>query len=764
MNVLNVEKKIEFSTGQIFEPFVPTTKRLRREQSNCYDVVTTSRTTKDNTAAITTIDTVNVATSAAPFVEGRDIDVLYDVGDSSRISAAIDDESCCSRSRHLFSSPPYTTVTVSSSNSDNELMSNGDSGFQELQIPYDSLSVGSDNKTVNNSNNNLTNKMEDAIAIDGNNSTTNSISRNQMTMATKSASVAGESPNSDTMDIIIAQQQRLYQSSSNSNQNNHHNEDVDDEIDDDDDDDNISEFSYASDLSNLSGEDWKPINKNIEWIQRQISNGSDPKEIIEQLTGSELIGDIDNAYAWRLLIRMLSEPSVRSKLDYINTISDVIDLIQNSKKIIVLTGAGVSVSCGIPDFRSRNGVYARLSKDYPDLPDPQSMFDIHYFKKNPYPFFKFAKEIYPGQFQPSPSHKFIKYLEIEGRLLRNYSQNIDTLEQTAGIKNVITCHGSFATATCTVCGYRCDSNAIRNDIFAQNIPLCPHCAPRNNNNNNNISQNIHPSSHHRNFRKILPVMKPDIVFFGEGLSDEFHNSMTIDKDQCDLLIVIGSSLKVSPVALIPGSIPKNIPQILINREPLNHLNFDVELLGDCDVIIRYLCQLLGDNWSRSCFGQDQNDDIEKLPKSATEEIPQDNVDNVNGQLQQTKEYEFIAPSRYIFRGAELNESFDSDSNDDSHEDEIQNVDDAESFVEDDTNDEILVPNQSQDISMMIDGEQSLVMMNESNSGTNSNESSMTKDDHDVMGMIQSPGSTTKLMIPSINDESMMMMMMTTDET
>ena len=103
-------------------------------------------------------------------------------------------------------------------------MSNGDSGFQELQIPYDSLSVGSDNKTVNNSNNNLTNKMEDAIAIDGNNSTTNSISRNQMTMATKSASVAGESPNSDTMDIIIAQQQRLYQSSSNSNQNNHHND------------------------------------------------------------------------------------------------------------------------------------------------------------------------------------------------------------------------------------------------------------------------------------------------------------------------------------------------------------------------------------------------------------------------------------------------------------------------------------------------------------------------------------------------------------
>lgn len=61
------------------------------------------------------------------------------------------------------------------------------------------------------------------------------------------------------------------------------------------------------------------------------------------------------------------------------------------KNILVLTGAGVSVSCGIPDFRSANGIYARLHKDFPELPDPTAMFDINFFRSNPAPFYNFAK-------------------------------------------------------------------------------------------------------------------------------------------------------------------------------------------------------------------------------------------------------------------------------------------------------------------------------------------------------------------------------------
>lgn len=111
---------------------------------------------------------------------------------------------------------------------------------------------------------------------------------------------------------------------------------------------------------------------------------------------------------------------------------------------MVLTGAGVSVSCGIPDFRSKDGIYSRLSEF--ELDDPQQMFDLDFFRERPEIFYSFAREIFPSNFTPSPSHYFIKLLEDHGKLLRNYTQNIDTLEQKAGIHSVLQCHGMFFRA------------------------------------------------------------------------------------------------------------------------------------------------------------------------------------------------------------------------------------------------------------------------------------------------------------------------------
>lgn len=86
----------------------------------------------------------------------------------------------------------------------------------------------------------------------------------------------------------------------------------------------------------------------------------------------------------------------------------------------------------------------------------------------------------------------------------------------------------------------------------------------------------------------------DIVFFGEKLPDLFDHALKADRSVADLVVVMGSSLKVQPVASVVSYIPHNVPQILINREVVGRPNeFDIELLGDCDVIIGELCRRLG---------------------------------------------------------------------------------------------------------------------------------------------------------------------------
>ncbi|XP_037269621.1 sirtuin 1 isoform X2 [Rhipicephalus microplus] len=443
--------------------------------------------------------------------------------------------------------PPDAPNEVTSSSDANSDMCNGDSGFHEL-----TSSTGSD----------LTNT--DGVCSDNDNLVTAGVAREVDSSGHLFLGALG------TIDVASK----------------------DDNICDDDADEvasTVSELSGLSDLSDLAGAEWKPTSGEnsrgmdagpMGWVQRQMSVGADPRALLERLLpdGAVIPPSLDRLTLWKVLISMLSEeePPRRTKLEHVNTLDDVVHLLRNCQRVLVLTGAGVSVSCGIPDFRSRNGIYARLNKDFPALPDPQAMFDIHYFRKDPRPFFKFAKEIYPGQFTPSASHRFIKLLEDNNKLLRNYTQNIDTLEQTCGIHNVITCHGSFATASCTRCHHKVDCNMIKEEIFNQRIPLCPKCS----------LEEVEASGE-------MAVMKPDIVFFGEGLSQEFHQAMSHDKTQCDLLIVMGSSLKVRPVALIPSSIPPEVPQILINRESLKHVTFDVELLGDCDVIIKELCNRLG---------------------------------------------------------------------------------------------------------------------------------------------------------------------------
>jgi NAD-dependent SIR2 family protein deacetylase len=220
----------------------------------------------------------------------------------------------------------------------------------------------------------------------------------------------------------------------------------------------------------------------------------------------------------------------RRRLTDITGEDDVIKLIESAKKIIVLSGAGISVACGVPDFRSAGGLYDQIKEKY-NLTDPQLLFDINYIRKDQVPFYDFAAQLFPStDLKPSKAHKFIKLLQDKGKLLRNYSQNIDTLEQQVGIKeeNLILCHGSFATFSCPI-GHRVDGSVIKPKLDSKHIPQCEVC--------NDPTGKM--------------FLKPDIVFFGEALPDSFRAHIRQDVKEADLLIVMGSSLRVQPVALVP---------------------------------------------------------------------------------------------------------------------------------------------------------------------------------------------------------------------
>ncbi|KIM22826.1 hypothetical protein M408DRAFT_78366, partial [Serendipita vermifera MAFF 305830] len=294
----------------------------------------------------------------------------------------------------------------------------------------------------------------------------------------------------------------------------------------------------------------------------------------------------------------------RARIENYKTVDDAINLLQSAQRVMVLTGAGISVACGIPDFRSSDGIYARIkaSGQYEDLDDPQEMYvklvvayyETQILRQGRPP----NSQLWPKDVQPSVSHKFIRLLEAKNKLLRNYTQNIDSMESIAGVERVFYCHGSFATAKCMDCQNEVTGSTIHDDVVQGKVPRCPPCVkkkPKRKRKKGSRPWDEEEESESDSQRDmpLAGVMKPGITFFGEKLSDNFDNLLYVDREEVDLLLIIGTSLKVKPVSEILAHIPHSVPQILINKTPVEHVNPDIVLLGDCERIIEYLCDGLG---------------------------------------------------------------------------------------------------------------------------------------------------------------------------
>lgn len=286
------------------------------------------------------------------------------------------------------------------------------------------------------------------------------------------------------------------------------------------------------------------------------------------------------------------------------------------RNVFLMLGAGVSTSAGIPDFRSPGtGLYANLARL--NLPFPEAVFEIGFFKKNPIPFYTLAKELYPGRFRPTPTHSFITLLHSHSLLHTCFTQNIDTLERRAGVPahKIIEAHGSFATQRCIECKTPFDAEKIKKAVLSEEIEI-PRCERR----------------------RCRGLVKPDIVFFGEGLPDQFHRSIRNLRD-ADLLIVLGTSLTVHPFASLVGLVPDDCPRVLINLDEVGQFNKpdDVLLLGKCDDVVRELCRELGWEEELDAAWEKTKDSLEageQEPEPELEESAEDEVEKITKNLEQ----------------------------------------------------------------------------------------------------------------------------------
>ncbi|MBR4428879.1 MAG: NAD-dependent protein deacylase [Clostridia bacterium] len=206
-------------------------------------------------------------------------------------------------------------------------------------------------------------------------------------------------------------------------------------------------------------------------------------------------------------------------------------IIDSSRRVVFFGGAGVSTESGIPDFRSKDGLYNQKYKYPPEVMLSRSFFDTH-----PKEFFDFYRDkLLPEGVKPNKAHLKLAEMEKAGRLSAVVTQNIDGLHQAAGSKNVFELHGSVHRNYCMDCGKFYTSDYIKN---SEGVPHCE-CGG---------------------------VIKPDVVLYEEGLDNATVTGALREISSADTLIVAGTSLSVYPAAgFLDYFRGKNL--VLINRDP-----------------------------------------------------------------------------------------------------------------------------------------------------------------------------------------------------
>lgn len=218
-------------------------------------------------------------------------------------------------------------------------------------------------------------------------------------------------------------------------------------------------------------------------------------------------------------------------------ISHAADLLRSATCAVALTGAGISTPSGIPDFRSSgSGLWSTI--------DPMEVASISAFRFAPERFYQWIHPLAERMLaaRPNPAHLALADLERAGHLDGIITQNIDSLHSLAGSTQVLEIHGHLRQATCVACYYRFPAEDILRK-FADDgqVPRCTHCRG---------------------------TLKPDAVLFGEELPAKIVLESRKWITRADVLLVAGSSLEVTPVALFPvEALNRGAQLIIVNHDP-----------------------------------------------------------------------------------------------------------------------------------------------------------------------------------------------------
>jgi NAD-dependent deacetylase len=195
-------------------------------------------------------------------------------------------------------------------------------------------------------------------------------------------------------------------------------------------------------------------------------------------------------------------------------INKAAEIIFRSRLTLALTGAGISVESGIPDFRSAGGLWSKY--------DPAEYATIHAFRQDPEKIWNMLRDMdgLIAQARPNPAHIGIGEMEKLGFLHCIITQNVDNLHQAGGARNVIEYHGNSSTLSCLWCGTRYKAEEKR----GEHIPRCG----------------------------CRQVLKPDVVFFGEAIPEQALTRSFHLASSAEVVMVVGTSALVSPANTIPS--------------------------------------------------------------------------------------------------------------------------------------------------------------------------------------------------------------------